>query len=131
VINPSFRAISPIGEMFRAGYYYRLYLPGAAGEGIRELPGGGADASVDPEKAEAMWCVYAWPQKYEVTGRKTFFVNQNGDILFTDDADYAGPGAPILPGSAFLGPGPGGNIDGTVAVNQQGRDGGMWRTAGG
>jgi len=129
VINPSFRAISPMGEMFRGGYYFRIYLPGSTGEGINELPGGGADSDVDAGRAEATWCVYAWPASYATTGRRTFFVNQLGDILFTDSTVYSGPGAPILPGAAFVKPGPGGNIDGLLAVNQQGRDDNTWRTA--
>lgn len=127
VINPSFRAISPIGEMFRAGYYYRMYLPGASGEGLLELPGGGADPAVDPEKAESLFCLYAWPQKFGVTGRRTFFVNQGGDILFAEDQAYSGPGAPIAAGAAFAPGGPAGNIDGTPAVGVEGRDGNVWR----
>lgn len=129
LMNPSFRAISPVGEMLRGGYYFRIYLPGATGEGIIELPGGGADASVNPDRAEAVWCVYAWPANYASTGRRTFFANQLGDILFTDSATYTGPGAPIAPGAAFAKPGPGGNIDGRIAVNQQGRDDNLWRVA--
>lgn len=129
VVNRSFGAISPVGEMLRGGYYFRIYLPGAGGEGLIELPGGGADASVDPAKAEATWCVYAWPANYGSTGRRTFFANQLGDIVFTDSSAYTGPGAPIAPGAALTLPGPGGNIDGRVAVNQQGRDGNTWRSA--
>ena len=128
VINPSFRAISPMGEMFRDGYYFRIYLPGTTGEGLNELPGGGADPDVDPDRAEATWCVYAWPANYGATGRRTFFANQLGDILFTDSSTYSGPGAPIPAGAAFVKPGPGGNIDGLLAVNLEGRDDNNWRT---
>lgn len=129
VVNQSFSAISPLGEMFRGGYYFRIYLPGPAGEGLIELPGGGADPNVDPAKAEATWCVYAWPANYGSTGRRTFFANQLGDVVFTDSSAYTGPGAPIAPGAALVPPGPGGNIDGRIAVNQQGRDGNTWRAA--
>lgn len=129
-INPSFRAISPIGEMVRNGYYYRLYLPGSAGEGILELPGGGADASVSADLADSTWCIYAWPQRHGVTGRRTFFSNQSGDITSTDDPRYSGPGAPLPAGGAFAEPGPAGNINGLVAVNELGRDGNTWRVEG-
>jgi len=128
VINPSFRAISPLGELFRGGYYYRVYLPDATGAGLGELPGGGADATIDSDLAEVAWCAYAWPQKFGVTGNKTFFVNQQGDITFTESKDYSGPGAPIPPGAGFV---PGGaltSITGIVAVNTTGRDGKLWRT---
>lgn len=129
-INRSFRAISPLGEMLRNGYYYRLYLPGAAGEGILELPGGGADASVFADLADNTWCVYAWPQHYGVSGRRTFFANQSGDITSTDDPRYSGPGAPLPPGAAFSEPGPAGNINGTTAINEPGRDGNTWQVEG-
>jgi len=130
VINASFRAISPIGEMYRSGYYYRLYLPNAEGAGVPELSGGGADPAVDPEQAESIWCVYAWPQRFGVTGRRTFFVNQHGDITFTEDSAYSGPGAPIPAGAALIVGGPAGNIAGQVAVGEEGRDGNLWRISG-
>jgi len=129
-INPSFRAISPIGEMFRSGYYYRIYLPGTGGSGVIELPGGGADTAIDADLAENTWCVYAWPQKFGTTGRKTFFASQNGDILYTEDANYSGPGAAIVPGAAFAVPGVATSILGHVAANQVGRDGNPWKAAG-
>lgn len=129
VINPSFRQISPIGEMFRAGYYYRVYLPDANGQGVLELPGGGADPSVDADMAEVMWCVYAWPQKFGTTGRRAYFANQSGDITFTEDPSYTGPGAPIQPGAAFTPGGAANNIDGTPAVGVAGRDGNVWKHA--
>ena len=129
-INPSFRAISPLGEMVRGGYYYRLYLPGPAGEGILEQAGGGADASVSADLADSTWCVYAWPQRYGVSGSRTFFANQTGDITSTDDPRYSGPGAPLPAGAAFAEPGPAGNINGLVAVNEPGRDGNTWRVEG-
>jgi type II secretory pathway pseudopilin PulG len=128
VINPSFRAVSPLGELFKGGYYYRIYLPDPTGAGTGELPGGGASPAVDPQLAEIHWCAYAWPQKFGVTGNKTFFVNEHGDITFTENKDYAGPGAAIAPGAGFR---PGGaltSITGIPAVNTTGRDGNMWRS---
>jgi len=130
VIQASFRAISPLGEMYRSGYYYRLYLPKAGGAGVIELPGGGADAAVDPEQAESIWCVYAWPQRFGVTGNKTFFINQHGDITFTENSAYSGPGAPIPAGAALSAGGPAGSIVGAVAVGEEGRDSNTWRISG-
>lgn len=129
VVNPSFRLISPLGEMFRHGYYYRIYLPDGAGFGVTELPGGGAAINVDPDLAEATWCIYAWPQRYGATGRRTFFANQTGDVLFTDNPAYSGPGAPIPPGAA-LAAGPANSIQGPLATNAVGRDGSIWRAVG-
>lgn len=130
VVNPSFRSISAAGEMLRNGYYYRIYLPDAAGDGLVELAGGGAALPVDPQNAEAGWCVYAWPQKYDTTGRRCFFVNQGGDVLFSENPRYEGPGAPIFPGAAFEGTGVSNHILGIPAANRVGRDGGEWKSAG-
>jgi prepilin-type N-terminal cleavage/methylation domain-containing protein len=130
VINPSFRTISPTGEMFRSGYYFRIYLPGPAAEGILELPGGGAAPTVDPDRAEQMWCAYAWPQNYGASGRRTYFVNQHGDILWTESSTYSGAAAPIVPAAAFLPGGPAVSINGTMAVNQVAQDGNTWHAVG-
>jgi len=131
VINPSFRAISPIGEMFRNGYYFRLYLPDSNGAGLIEEPGGGASVNVDADLAETVWCVYAWPQQHGSTGRRTFFANEQGDITWTDESAYTGPGAPIPAGAAFVPGEPAGHIVGTVAINTAGRDGNRWFVASG
>ena len=129
VINRSFRAISPVGEMFRNGYYYRIYLPSAAGDGVLELPGGGADVAVDPARAETVWCVYAWPQNYGTSGRRAFFANHQGDITYTDNLSYSGAGAPISPGAAFTKPGAVTSILGVPAVGVEGRDDNVWKNA--
>ncbi|MHC4223119.1 MAG: type II secretion system protein [Planctomycetota bacterium] len=129
VINPSFRAISTLGEMMRSGYYYRIYLPGTGGAGLLELPGGGASEDVNAALAESNWCVYDWPQKFGTTGRKTFFVSQGGDITYTEDSLYSGPGAPIQAGAALREPGVLSNILGVPASGGTGRDGNIWRPA--
>ena len=126
-INHSFRAISPIGEMARNGYYYRIYLPDAAGNGLIERPGGGADPAVNADLAETTWCIYAWPQRQGVSGRKTFFANQSGDIVFTEDANYTGPGAPLAAGAALQGPAAVNSMTGSIAAGATGRDGNFWR----
>jgi type II secretory pathway pseudopilin PulG len=128
-INPSFRMISPIGEMFRSGYYFRMYLPDDAGDGLTELAGGGADPNVNADLAESTWCVYAWPQKFGTTGRRTYFVNQEGDVLYTVHPAYEGAGAPITAGAALQQPGSAANMRGPLAVGGVGRDGNTWYPA--
>jgi len=130
LISPAFRVITPDGEMCRGGYYFRIYLPDSGGNGVPELPGGGASTRVDPNLCEGMWCVYAWPQDYETSGRRTFFANQAGSILFTEDSSYSGPNAPVSPGAAFAPPGDPLRISGSAVVNGTGRDGNIWRPAG-
>ena len=131
LLSPAFRNVSVVGEVQRGGYIFRMYLPDAAGTGTVEQPGGGAGATVDASLAENIWCIYAWPANSEVTGRRSFFLNQSGEILFTENAVYSGPGAPIEPGAAFA---PGGaltSIEGSPAANTIGRDGNTWRPLGG
>lgn len=127
LVGPSFRGVSPLGEFVRAGYYFRLYLPGPTGEGLLELPGGGADATVDAGRAETIWCIYAWPVNMNSSGRRTFFTNQAGSFLYTESALYTGPGAPIPAGAALAPGGAVNNIEGIPAQNAPGRDGNLWR----
>jgi prepilin-type N-terminal cleavage/methylation domain-containing protein len=130
LVGPTFRAISPLGEILRGGYHFRIYLPGGATQGLLELPGGGAGAGVDADKAESMWCVYAWPTRHDVTGRRTYFTNQTGAFYATESAAYSGPGAPIPPGAALAPGGPINSIAGEPAHDAPGRDGNLWRMVG-
>lgn len=130
LVGPAFRGISPLGEIVRSGYHFRLYLPGAAGEGLLELPGGGADAAVNADKAESAWCVYAWPARFNTTGRRAFFTNQSGHFYYTESSLYSGAGAPISPGAALLAGGAINSIQGEPAHNTAGRDGNIWHTLG-
>ena len=130
LVGPSFRAISPLGEIVRGGYLFRIYLPGAAGQGLLELPGGGADTGVSADKAESMWCVYAWPARFNVTGRRTYFTNQTGGFYVTESPAYSGPGAPISPGAALEVGGAINSIQGEPAHDAAGRDGNVWHNLG-
>ncbi len=131
LLSPTFQRVSAAGEVQRGGYYFRIYLPNAAGDGLAEQPGGGADVAVGASRAESIWCIYAWPTGSEVTGRRTFFLNQSGEILYTENAAYSGPGAPIAPGAALDAAGALTSIEGTPAANAVGRDGNTWRPLGG
>jgi hypothetical protein len=63
--------------------------------------------------------------KYGETGRRTFMINQTGDVVATDESKYTGPNAPS-PGAAFLGEGLS-SIIGLTAVGAEGQDGNLWR----
>ncbi len=130
LISPAFRAISPGGEIVRGGYHFRMYLPGAGGTGLLELPGGGSDAGVDADLAESVWCCYAWPSRVDGTGRRAFFTNQTGAFYYTEHHLYSGPGAPLAPGAALTVGGAINSILGEPAHNAPGRDGNNWRSMG-
>jgi len=123
----AFQTVTANGEVMRQGYFFRVYLPDSSGDGVRELAGGGVDPTVDDELAETAWCVYAWPQRYGTTGRRTMFANQNGDILYTESSTYTGANAPITAGAAFTAPGGADNMLGRAAVGVAGRDGNTWK----
>jgi len=126
-LSGGFSAINANGQAVRNGYLYRLFLPDAGGLGLGELAGGGADAGVDADLSEATWCCYAWPAQFESSGVRTFFVNQNGDILATEDSSYTGPATTIVAGAAFRVGGNADSVTGPVANALTGRDGNFWK----
>ena len=128
VLSSSFRAVNAGGEVSRSGYLFAMFLPDPAGAGLAEVGGGGAPAAVDPDIAETTWCCYAWPTNYGNTGNRSFFVNQGGDIVTTEDLNYSGPGAGPPSNSAFGGAGA--TITGNTASGMTGRDGNLWKQSG-
>ena len=125
VLSMSFRNLNEHGEASRSGYLFRIYLPGASGQGIGEPDGGfGPDAGVDAQRAESVWCIYAWPKDPESAGARVLFTNQNGDILEAEDGRYVGAGNGPKADAAFVDPN---DITGRVAVGAKGRDGNVWR----
>jgi prepilin-type N-terminal cleavage/methylation domain-containing protein len=128
VLSTAFRTVNANGEVARSGYLFAVYLPDNAGDGLAELAGGGADANVDADLSETTWCAYAWPTNYGGTGNRTFFVNQGGDIVGTEDQNYSGSGNGPASNSAFRGTGA--TITGNTATGMTGRDGNFWRQVG-
>jgi hypothetical protein len=87
------------GIVSRSGYHFKMFLPDVtdgAGKvpGLPEDPGavGGAVAGTLPssDNCEILWCCYAWPVETGKTGNRSFFINQEGDLLqfLNTDATY-------------------------------------------
>ena len=79
----------------RSGYLFQMYLPDPASAPVAEAATGGATAAtgpgaVDAQRAETLWGCYAWPQTQGTTGKRTFFVNQSGDVIGTNHLTAAG-----------------------------------------
>ena len=129
VLSTAFRTVNANGEVGRSGYLFAMWLPDVTGDGLAEAAGGGADPTVDPDLAETTWCCYGWPSNHGNSGNRTFFVNQGGDIVATEDPGYSGPGGGPDSNSAFAG-GAGNTITGNVATGMTGRDGNFWRQTG-
>jgi prepilin-type N-terminal cleavage/methylation domain-containing protein len=129
VLSTAFRTADANGVVSRSGYLYIMALPDATGNAMPPS----AMNLVDPDLAETTWAAYAWPTNYGSTGNRTFFVNQAGDIIATEDPTYSGPhaaGAPFDASSAFVPPGTATSITGRVATGVTGRDGNFWRQVG-
>ena len=112
----------------RSGYIFQMYLPGPGGIFVAEAADGGATAAtVDPAQAEVMWACYAWPSSYGNSGKRTFFVNQSGDVLGCRNSimQYGGAtNAPIAGTAAYLNAGS--QFGGTIAANTLSADTETW-----
>jgi len=114
----------------RSGYLFQMFLPDATAQGIEEdATGGDPDngQGVDPGQAETLWCCYAWPQVQGNSGKRTFFVNQAGDVLATNGAvvAYNGTTTPVTFDVAFAATSSAA-MGVPVVANTLGQDGNTW-----
>ena len=82
----------------RAGYIYKIFLPGpvngGAIAGLAETGPAGVGGSAgapfpDSDNCEILWSCYAWPSQARSTGNRAFFINQEGDLLQTANIENA------------------------------------------
>lgn len=106
MLSTAFGNVDANGAVTRSGYLFQMFLPaaavaGAPVAGISEQPNtGGAQAGTlpDPNNCEVLWCCYAWPVDHGGTGNRAFFVNQEGDLLQTQNrvaAPFDGATVPV------------------------------------
>jgi prepilin-type N-terminal cleavage/methylation domain-containing protein len=90
VLSSAFGTVSAIpvaGLVSRSGYDFQMWLPnatvGGVTPGIPEDANGGKLVAPFPDSnnCEILWCCYAWPMQSGGTGNRTFFINQEGDLL--------------------------------------------------
>lgn len=125
VLSGAFRVLNGAGEVSRSGYYFKMWLPDAAGAGVAEpVPGGYPDDptgnTVGMDLAETTWCCYAWPVNYNQSGNRTFFTNQAGDVLTCEVAAYSGTTTGPAADAAFT---VAGTITGNVDIGGPGQNG--------
>jgi hypothetical protein len=78
--------------------------------------------SIDAAKAEVMWCCYAWLSAFGNSVRRTFIINQGGDVLGCHHS-----GTTTRPTyTAALDATTSGMLDRIVAANTIGNDGEAW-----
>ena len=132
-------ATGALNTVVRSGYIFAMYLPDAAAIGVNENAqttsgqgGGISGAGVDPTASEVMWCCYAWPSAYGNSGKRTFFINQGGDVLGTTGTSTQYNGSTTMPtwdaayDSTAIAPAPLGRMDTPIAANKVGEDGNTW-----
>jgi len=90
-LAPSLSSVNASGIVTKGGYEFRLALPGAGGAPVVENAGGGSPTGEDADLCEAAWIVYAWPDRYSITGRRVFAVNARGDVIQSDNLGGSGP----------------------------------------
>ena len=124
VLSGAFRVLNANGQVSRSGYFFRIYLPDAAGAGIGEPQAGYTAALVNSDLSETTWCSYAHPVNFSQSGNRTFFTNQGGDLVATEKSTYSGTGAGPAADAAFK---VAGSITGAVAIGVAGSDGNVWK----
>ena len=89
--------------------------------------GGASGVSISASNSEVLWCAYAWPSSFGNSGKRTFFVNQAGDVLAcrNNTQRYNGTTNPVGTNAAFLA-GSANVMGSTVAANATGKDGERW-----
>jgi len=103
VMSSYFGDLDSEGLIQRSGYMFRLYLPGAGGVFQRELAPSEPYAAVSAELAANYWACYAWPARYGITGRRAFFVNQEGQVLACSNAETRYTGYSVVVASFLQG----------------------------
>lgn len=130
VLSTAFGNITAQSNVSRSGYLFRMYLPDATAQGSIETAttgGGLGTPAVDPGQAETLWCCYAWPQVQGNSGKRSFFINQGGDVLATNGAVVAYNGTTTVPAfSAAFRTGGTADMSIPVAANTAGTDGNTW-----
>lgn len=120
----------------RSGYVFQMFLPDVNAAGVAEVAtGGGGGTTVDASRCETLWCCYAWPQTQGNSGKRSFFINQSGDVLGTTHAGgtvYDGTTTPPAYSAAFVAthPDPNNNtqlgMGWPAAANATAQDGNRW-----
>lgn len=137
LLASSFGQMNSDGEVVRAGYHFKVFLPGERGSALGErsltqLESSGP-TSIDSDLCETNWSAYAWPADGEGMGDHTYFINQDGAMTRSEiDARSrrGANGVVVSEAGGALAPGAAGDRSsmlGQVALDARGRDGRNWQ----
>ncbi|MEW6741153.1 MAG: prepilin-type N-terminal cleavage/methylation domain-containing protein [Planctomycetota bacterium] len=116
------------GVVNKSGYFFKMYLPGALGAPLGELPAqpgvpgsGGSPGGEVANFCENTWICYAWPSDFQTSGNRTFVVNHTGDVLQTNNqvqqyGDVGGMNGGIPAGDAAIENGSPNDIRGALSI---------------
>ena len=134
LLSSSFGAMNADGEVVRAGFHFKVFLPGENGKAMGErsltkLESSGP-TSIDSDLCERMWGGYAWPALGEGMGTRTFFVNQDGKMTqadVQDDTQRGANGVRVSNAGSALAPGyVTASLMGSAVLGGTSRDGRTW-----
>jgi hypothetical protein len=83
-------------------------------------------AAIDPRLAHGFWTCLAWPVEVGTTGRRAFFVNQQGQVLQSMNTTYSGSALVPAAGAGLLGVAENNINTQRLAVDTFGSDGQHW-----
>lgn len=127
LLSASLGNLDPNGHAVLHGYRIAMYLPDATGVGVVATMAN--RGLFDPARATTYYTCVAWPLSVNVTGSRTFFVNQQGQMLKTVLPHYSGLGPMPPAGCALVGtPDPASIESQGLAINATGADGRSWTT---
>jgi len=113
------------GRVLRHGYYFRMFLPDAAGAGVAATAANAA--LIDATQASTWWVCVAWPVEEGTTGNCTFFVNQQGQVLRSRRPGYSGTTSQPAAGCGLFGNATVDHIAApSIAADALGSDGKTW-----
>lgn len=133
MLSGAFRNVQD-GVVNRSGYVFRMLLPDDSGIGVPEAGAGGVNTTApNANLAETTWACYAWPANFGNSGNRAFFVNQQGDVLSTNNIVLRYTGVPGATNSvtptheaAFVNGTTANGIVGVLAIGVTAADGQIW-----
>jgi len=112
------------GGVTLKGYRFRMFLPAADGSGVAAI--GANAAQFDPALSQRYWTCVAWPVVQGKSGKRAFFINQQGVLLEARGTDYDGSSVEPDAGAGLVGV-PVTQIDAEeLATRGPGADGNDW-----
>ncbi|HEB52735.1 MAG TPA: DUF2950 family protein [bacterium] len=124
LLSKSVATVDANGWATHHGYHFALFLPDASGVGVVGLAANAA--SFDPLNSHRFWTCVAWPVQNGVTGKRAFFVNQQGQVLACGESGYSGSTAVPAAGAGLVGSDPNRIDSQRLAGNTLGADGNQW-----